>query len=220
MDNNRQFNWGNKNQEYINNTTREIFNEKIYEKFFTVDEGDIVVDLGASIGPFTYTILPKNPKMCYLIEPLASQIFTLIKNVGGENVTITYGAITDKKKIEITWDGVTESTTTFSFTEFLEHNNIKKIDFLKCDCEGGEYDVFQISNIEFLKTIPKIVTEFHLKDDETYHNCKFRWFRDNILPLFNNYEVYSVDGVDIKWDLWNDHFLEYYDEVMIYIDNR
>jgi hypothetical protein len=29
-----------------------------------------------------------------------------------------------------------------------------------------------------------------------------------------------VDGVDIKWDLWNEHFIEYYTEVIIYIDNR
>ena len=62
--------------------------------------------------------------------------------------------------------------------EFCTINNIKHIDFLKCDCEGGEYDVFQPSNIEFLKTIPKIVTEFHLRDDENFHKCKFRWFRD------------------------------------------
>jgi hypothetical protein len=26
--------------------------------------------------------------------------------------------------------------------------------------------------------------------------------------------------VDIKWDLWNDHFIEYYNEVIVYIDNR
>jgi hypothetical protein len=29
-----------------------------------------------------------------------------------------------------------------------------------------------------------------------------------------------VDGVNIKWDLWNDHFIEYYNEIIIYIDNR
>jgi len=80
--------------------------------------------------------------------------------------------------------------------------------------------VFQPSNIEFLKTIPKIVTEFHLRNDENFHECKFRWFRDNILQMFNNFEVYSIDGVDIKWDLWNEHFIEYYNEVIFYFDNR
>ena len=37
--------------------TQEIFQDKMYEKFFDVEEGDLVVDFGASIGPFTYSIL-------------------------------------------------------------------------------------------------------------------------------------------------------------------
>ena len=42
----------------------------------------------------------------------------------------------------------------------------------------------------------------------------------NILPNFNNYEVLACDGVDIKWDLWNEQFIEYYRQIIIYIDNR
>jgi autotransporter strand-loop-strand O-heptosyltransferase len=214
------FDWGGKNNWYSDAAIQEIENDNMYDRFFTVEEGDIVVDLGASLGPFTYSILPNNPKQCYVVEPLSYQIDVLHKNVGKDNVKIIQGAITDKKKIEITWDYVSESVPTFTFKEFLDENGIDKIDFLKCDCEGGEYDVFQPSNIEFLKTIPKIVTEFHMRKDENFHNCKFRWFRDNILPKFDNYQVFSVDGVDIKWDLWNEHFLDWYCEVIIYIDNR
>jgi autotransporter strand-loop-strand O-heptosyltransferase len=216
----QNFDWGKKDNQYVDAAIKEVFEDNTYERFFEVEEGDIVVDLGASIGPFTYKILPKNPKQCYVVEPLSHQIDILNKNVGKDNVKIIQGAITDKKKIEISWDNVTESVPTFTFREFLDENGIDKIDFLKCDCEGGEYDVFQPSNIEFLKTIPKIVTEFHLRDNETFDKCKFRWFRKNILPKFNNIQVYSFDGVDIKWDLWNEHFIEYYCEVIIYIDNR
>jgi FkbM family methyltransferase len=214
------FDWGKNSEWYVKAAKEEIFDGNTYERFFKVEEGDIVVDLGASLGPFTYSILPSNPKQCYVVEPLSYQIGVLHKNVGRDNVRIIQGAITDKKKIEISWDNISESVPTFTFKEFLDENEITKIDFLKCDCEGGEYDVFQPSNIEFLKTIPKIVTEFHMRVDENFHNCKFRWFRDNILPQFNNYQVFSVDGVDIKWDLWNDHFLDWYCEVIIYIDNR
>jgi autotransporter strand-loop-strand O-heptosyltransferase len=214
------FDWGKGSKWYVSAAVKEIFEDNTYERFFEVEEGDVVVDLGASLGPFTYSILPKNPKQCYVVEPLSYQIDVLHKNVGRGNVKIIQGAITDKKKIEISWDYITESVPTFTFREFLDENGIDKIDFLKCDCEGGEYDVFQPSNIEFLKTIPKIVTEFHMRDDENFHKCKFRWFRDNILPKFDNIQVFSVDGVDIKWDLYNDHFLEWYCEVIIYMDNR
>jgi autotransporter strand-loop-strand O-heptosyltransferase len=216
----KQFDWGKKSEWYVSQATKEIFEDDAYERFFEVEEGDIVVDFGASLGPFTYKILPKNPKQCYVVEPLSYHINVLHKNVGENNVKIIQGAISDKKKLEITWDNITETSPTFTFKEFLNDNKINRIDFLKCDCEGGEYDVFQPSNIDFLKTIPKIVTEFHLRDDENFHECKFRWFRDNILQMFDNFEVYSYDGVDIKWDLWNEHFIEYYNEVLIYIDNR
>jgi autotransporter strand-loop-strand O-heptosyltransferase len=216
----KPFDWGKKSDWYVDAAIKEIFEDDTYERFFEVEEGDIVVDLGASLGPFTYKILPKNPKQCYVVEPLSYQIGVLHKNVGGDNVKIIQGAITDKKKIEISWDGVTENVPTFTFKEFLDENNITHIDFLKCDCEGGEYDVFQQSNIEFLKTIPKIVTEFHMKNDESFNKCKFRWFRDNIFPQFDNIQIYSVDGVNIKWDLQNEHFIEYYNEIIVYMDNR
>ena len=49
---------------------------------------------------------------------------------------------------------------------------------------------------------------------------KFRYFRDYLLNNFNNFEVYSIDGVDIKWNLYNEHFLDYYNGVIIYVDNR
>ena len=214
------FDWGKKSEWYVSQATQEIFEYNIYERLFEVEEGDIVVDLGASLGPFTYSILPKNPKQCFVVEPLSYHIDILNKNVGQKNVKIIQGAISDKKKLEITWDNITEISPTFTFKEFLDDNNINKIDFLKCDCEGGEYDVFSKSNIEFLKTIPKIVVEFHLRNDENFHQCKFRWFRDNILNMFENFEVYSLDGVNIKWDLYNEHFIEYYNEVIFYFDNR
>ena len=83
---------------------------------------------------------------------------------------------------------------------------------------GGEYHVFTPEHLEFLKTIPKITGEWHLQTEE--EKSLFRNFRDNILPNFNNYEVYSVDDVNVKWDLWNEHFIEYYRQVIIHIDNR
>jgi autotransporter strand-loop-strand O-heptosyltransferase len=214
------FDWGGKDNWYVDATIEEMGYGNMYDRFFTVEENDIVVDLGGSLGPFTYSILPNNPKQCYVVEPLNSQVEVIKKNLNKPNVKIVRGAITDKKHLTITWDSVSENVPTFTFKEFLDENGIDKIDFLKCDCEGGEYDVFQPSNIEFLKTIPKIVTEFHMRKDENFHNCKFRWFRDNILPKFDNYQVFSVDGVDIKWDLWNEHFLDWYCEVIIYMDNR
>ena len=90
---------------------------------------------------------------------------------------------------------------------------------MKTDCEGGEYDIFNEENINYiLSNVKKITGEWHLNTLENKNN--FKNFRDNYLTKFNKYEVNSIDGFDIKWDLWNEHFIEYYSEVIIYIDNR
>jgi FkbM family methyltransferase len=204
--------------------TKEFEELNIYEKFFEVKENDIVVDAGASIGPFTYSILSKNPKHVFCIEPSIIEHPTLEKNVSGDNVTIIKKAITPNDGDEIsTYVFEQEKITTpiegISFNTFLKENNINKIDFLKTDCEGGEYSIFTLDNFCWLKdNLGVAVGEWHLSTPELKQ--QFRVFRDVFLRLFPNHNVYSIDGIDIKWNLWNEHFIEYYNEVIIYIDNR
>jgi len=59
---------------------QEIFIDQCYEKFYKVKEGDIVVDIGASVGPFTYSILSKNPKHIFCLEPSEREFKILVKN--------------------------------------------------------------------------------------------------------------------------------------------
>lgn len=199
----------------------EIFNERIYEKVFQVEEGDTVVDVGASVGPFTYSILDKNPKRVFCIEPSNREFETLKKNLPHQNVTLInkgISATNSTVKSDVLFGGESEMEG-ITFKTFLKENNIDVIDFMKTDCEGGEYDIFTIENFSLLKdTLRKVVGEWHLNTPELKQ--KFRVFRDVFLRLFPNHEIYSVDGVNIKWDLWNEHFIEYYNEVIIHIDNR
>ena len=67
--------------------TQEIFQDRLYEKFFEVESGDLVIDVGASLGPFTYSILHKAPKHVYCFEPSIKEFRTLNKNVRGYPVT-------------------------------------------------------------------------------------------------------------------------------------
>ena len=199
----------------------EIFNERIYEKEFQVEEGDTVVDVGASVGPFTYSILPNNPSRVFCIEPSNREFETLKKNLPHQNVTLINKGITSTNSMvssNMLFGGETEMEG-ITFQSFLKENNIDVINFMKTDCEGGEYDIFTIDNFSILKdTLRKVVGEWHLSTPELKE--KFRVFRDVFLRLFPNHEIYSVDGTPIKWDLWNEHFIEYYNEVIIYIDNR
>ena len=214
------FDWGPTSQTYKEQMMSEIFSDKknLYENMFDVEEGDIVVDIGATIGEFTFSILSKKPKHCYVVEPFGIFFDTLKKNLEGNPVSFINAAISSEQVLEIDWDGQQENFRPLTFKEFIEQNRLKKIDFLKVDCEGGEYDVFSTKNIEYLKTTPKIVAEMHLRSK--INKEKFRFFRDNILTHFKKFNFKSIDGVDVTWDLHNEHFIEYYNEVMLYIDNR
>jgi len=202
----------------------EIFTQKAYEKYFEVKKNDIVLDIGASIGPFTYSILGKNPKHVYCIEPSVFEHKTLEKNVSQDNVTIVKAAISSiDGKIETNQifgvNGQKTEVDSIKFNTLISKNNIEKIDFLKTDCEGGEYDIFNIENLCWLKENLGVCSgEWHLSTPELKQ--KFRQFRDVFLRVFPKHEVQSLDGANIKWDLWNEHFIEYYTEVIICIDNR
>ena len=202
---------------------KEIFEDRIYEKYFEVEEGDVVFDIGASLGPFTYSILHKNPSHVFTLEPSYEEFKTLVLNTRQGPVThINKGISNTVGEFEFEYvfnddNGSKLYSTTFS--KVISDYNIKKIDFLKSDCEGGEYDIFNIENLIWIKeNVKKISGEWHLRTPELKQ--KFREFRDIYLRIFPNHEIYSFDGINIKWDLWSEHFIDYYEEVIIYIDNR
>lgn len=218
------FDWGSSSNWFRQTITDEIFGRRIYEKFFSVDEDDVVMDVGSSIGPFTYSILNKKPKRVYCFEPSTEEFPTLLNNTKNAKVTCINKGISNVDG-DIMLPSVygsenkpmlVQSTT---FKNFIEEYNIQKINFLKTDCEGGEYDIFNNENFFWIKeNVKKIVGEWHLDTPEL--NAKFRIFRDTYLRLFPKVEVYSVDGANIKWDLWNEHFIQYYKHILIFIDNR
>ncbi len=220
----QEFDWGNTNEWYRETIKDEIFENRIYEKLFKVNEGDIVVDFGASIGPFGYTLRDRGIAHLYSFEP--SFMFLPILNKNLENIpnTIIPKAISDVDGLSESFVFLDEQGQNFevpsmTFKNFIDTFKIEKIDFLKTDCEGGEYNIFNIENMHWLKqNLGYAVGEWHLNSEGTKR--KFREFRDVFLRIFPNHHVYSVDGVDIKWDLWNEHFIEYYTEVIIHIDNK
>jgi FkbM family methyltransferase len=199
---------------------KEIFTDHCYEKFYQIKEGDIVVDIGASVGPFTYSILHKKPKHVFCLEPSEREFKTLVKNTIGYPVTQINKGISHTNSVvesNMLFGGESEMEA-MTFKKFVSIFGFDKIDFVKTDCEGGEYDIFTEENLHYLiNNVSHIAGEWHL---ETYEEkIKFRNFRDNHLNHFEKFYVFSVDGIDIKWDLWNEHFIEYYNQVHIFIDN-
>lgn len=184
------------NEPYLSKIiNQEIFTDNIYQKYSKVQEGDIVVDIGANVGAFSYLALKKNIKHLYSIEPSRLLLPTLIKNIGESSkvdiVNYRIGNYEEDKVVLQKDDGINiydnanSTFDTITFTNFIEKYKIKKIDFLKCDCEGGEYSVFTEGNFDWIyNNVKKIAGEFHL------------WGIPDALENFYKFKnKYLIDGV-------------------------
>ena len=229
-----KFDWGyaSKNEWFKNIVEQEVFTNNVYQKFVHVKPGDVVVDVGSSVGPFTYRILDEgNPSKVYCFEPHMRLFDDLLKNTQDERVTHINKAIGYKDGYEMHKGLFNESlietqeeennkpVKTVTWKTFVRQYDIKHINFMKVDCEGGEYAIFNEENIEWIKNnVDYIVGEWHLTNADLKE--KFRTFRDTILPHFPKVDVFSFDDVDIKHDLHTEWFIEYYGTITFYIDNR
>lgn len=218
------FDWGPLGN--ITDTTsilQEVFIERTYERMFPVERGDVVVDVGASVGPFTCSILPNKPSKVFCVEPSRELLPFLIKNVSQDCVVINKGIShrdgePSDSKVFCANRATEVPVDTITFQTFIKSNKITTIDFFKTDCEGAEYDIFNAQNLEWVKNnVKKIAGEWHLSTPSQKE--KFIQFKNNFLSHFS-YEISSLDEVDIKWDIDNKHFIEHYTEVMVFIDNR
>lgn len=227
------FDWGDiaNNQWFHQTLNREIFEDNIYQKFFQVEAGHTVVDVGASVGVFAYAASRAKPKRIICLEPHPQLFETLTKNskhmhsnvvcvnsgVAAQSGRNTLPGLFDSEHTEM-W-GNPQQANTIAFDHLVQQQHIHQIDFLKCDCEGGEYDIFTEKNYQWIKSNVKLIAgEWHLHNTELKE--KFRQFRDLYLANMPNFQVFSIDHVDIKWDIWNQHFIDYYAVINLYIDNR
>ena len=227
----QEFDWGEANDWFKKVIGEEIFVNQIYEKVVKINDGDLVVDLGASVGPFGYSLRNRKLKHLYCIEPSPQQFITLElnskklpfpttcinKGIGGTTGTCEmelWGTYKDQgiQQFEI------GHAPSISFKDFIKTYSIETIDFLKTDCEGGEYDVFNIENFSWIHAnVRKIVGEWHLQTPEMI--LKFVKFRDLYLRSFDNFEIRSVDGFNITDSLYTDWFVGYFKQIIIHIDN-
>jgi FkbM family methyltransferase len=211
---NSKFDWGTLDQEYINLFKNENFIYRTYEEHQKVKTDDIVFDIGANYGSFTYSILNKNPKIVYCIEPSNNVVKYLQKNVSHGPVVIINKAISDK-------DGTTlipergvyiyehdgDSYSAITFQKIINDYNISKIDFLKFDCEGGEYSIFTKENYNFIRNnVKNFAGEWHINDHENSVE-RFIEFRDLYLRDCSDIHVYERNGKDITVDIFNDQYL-------------
>lgn len=204
--------------------TNEFVERSQYEKYYQVKEDDVVLDIGASVGPFLYSIQDRNPSRVVAVEPLENYHSTLIENSQKiqDRIDYVYQAIGEKdgEFIDLEWSCYKQKTRTITFKTILKDSNIKHIDFLKIDCEGGEYHIFTEENIDWIKeNVNYIAGEFHLNTPSMKESFKKVY---NLLKEKNfQFKIESVNGINIKESVEDnlEDFVNHYEQVILYINN-
>ncbi len=147
---------------YLNNqlgTINEVIND--YE-FSDIRETDIVLDIGANIGAFSM-FSSKKAKQVFAVEPLYSDVLIKnleinnIKNVTVLEIGIGYG------ELNLTYGVRNKTVKCYSLSEIIQLCG-GHIDFLKIDCEGGEWCI-QPHELKGIRRIDAEIHNFDKKHD-------------------------------------------------------
>lgn len=155
----------------------------------------IIVDIGANVGFFNIILLSKiKQATVYAYEPIPANVqyfknvisnnSSLNKNsnisiyqaaVTGlpkENLTLFMEATDDNQVVASVFENFNEHNTRkitvpcVTLTQIIEQNNLSKIDLLKIDCEGSEYDIIYNTSPALLLKAKHIALEAHDVDDK------------------------------------------------------
>ncbi|MCK5602888.1 FkbM family methyltransferase [Candidatus Pacearchaeota archaeon] len=116
---------------------------------------DIVLDIGACIGAFSLKAC-KSASHVFAVEPIMTERLKqniALNNV--KNITVLDCALGNGEQ-ELEWGGNTKKIKCISLSEIINLCG-GHVDFLKCDCEGGEWSI----SPDELKDIKIIEAEIH-----------------------------------------------------------
>ena len=163
-------------------TLTQVFTDYDYSD---LSPSDIILDIGANTGIFSLTV-SKQVKHVYAVEPLyIEELKQNILNNDMKNITPLNYALSCRPNVEVEFgkkSGVAAGKTLSEIITICGGH----VDFLKCDCEGGEWSI----NPEELRNIRRVEMEVH-----SYRGEK----------LFDYVEMLEKAGFAVKTDKVQDH---------------
>jgi len=148
--------------------------DQTYRLDYDLNEKSLVFDVGGYEGQWASDIFSKYCCKIYIFEPVP-QFADKIKDRFSKNKNITvYGFGLSNKtchgKISIERDSSSifkkssnmQSIKLIRAIDFIQENNISKIDLIKINIEGAEYDLLEhLIECGFIKNIHDIQIQFH-----------------------------------------------------------
>ncbi|MES2616339.1 MAG: FkbM family methyltransferase [Bacteroidota bacterium] len=199
-------------------TYKECFFDETYFKGLPKDiqkfNTKTVVDIGANVGYFSLSFFSIDPKAQILsYEPMPNN-FELLQKYQNENAGLNFkifnNAVSGRKEtLTLNYNANDSYTTSASIFEsdnepdkiyvetttledIIKDNQLEKIDFLKLDCEGSEYEIIYNASSTVLDKIVILSIETHQGKSE-------RENRDSLATFLikNGFEIKSL-----KSQLW------------------
>lgn len=197
-----------------------------YERFgCQIQEGDIVVDIGANIGIFAHRAETRGAKAVFSFEPISETFGVLSLNKGDkthifknaifsdqriikmsipERKSLTGGGIISEKLEQLGRKAVTEEyVVAIDINSLFNPSMIGKIDFLKMDIEGAEMECLAKISDDNLKSLRCLAVEFHrnIPGMDDFRNQ----FLDRCSILgFKNFTNYYQGGQQMTINIWNE----------------
>lgn len=124
-------------------------------RFDDIRPVDAVIDIGANVGAFCIRAAKYSGNVT-AVEPVASDILRENIRLNNVGVKVIEGALGNGRPGEISWDEYRVSVPIYTLRQII--GMAGGCDFLKCDCEGGEW----LIRPEDLAGIRRIEMELHL----------------------------------------------------------
>jgi FkbM family methyltransferase len=165
-----------------------INGDETLRKEYDLDEDSVVFDMGGYEGKWSRDIFAKYACRIYIFEPVP-EYFSNIRSIFLNNRKVevfNYGLDKDNKNEQISLLG--DSSSIFKrggkqiniklvkAADFLAEKMINKIDLIKINIEGGEYDLLEhLIGSGFIRNINDIQVQFHdfiPQAEERMHNIQ------------------------------------------------
>ena len=183
--------------------------DKTFRLKYDLNTESLVFDIGGYGGEWAGDIFSKYSCRIYIFEPVSKFVQNIKKRFDKNQKIVTYnfglGDKTEHAKININQNSSSLFRTTSKIfqkvkiiraIDFLNENNISKVDLMKINIEGGEYDLLEdLIQSGQIKKIKNIQIQFH----DFIPHAKTR--RNNIqIELGKTHEVtYQFPFV---WENW------------------
>jgi len=175
-----------------------------------LNENSLVFDVGGYVGQWASDIYGMYNCHIYIFEPVQYFVENIKKRfernkkininsfgLGGKNETISINVSADGSSTIKKVSNNKTDVKIVDIIEFIKQNNIQKIDLIKINIEGGEYELLnRLIDSGFIHNIDNILVQFH----NFFPEAKNEMNEIKDILSYSHKPIYQYEFI---WELWS-----------------